>query len=138
MWDNSENSIIRNKQISVGNILCVVVGSITFIGSAAAILRVLELTLKTTSKKTKYDRLVKKILREYDRLIVENATGPDTKTTNVIKISKFEELLDVRDNLKLPIMYYVITKHTKCCFYIKHNRDLYLMVVKAVDLEENN
>ena len=51
-------------------------------------------------------------------------------------ISKFEELLDVRDNLKLPIMYYVVTKHTKCCFYIKHNDDLYLLTIKSVDLEQ--
>ena len=54
----------------------------------------------------------------------------------MIKISKFEELLDVRDNLKLPIMYYVVTKHTKCCFYIKHNDDLYLLTIKSVDLEQ--
>ena len=93
------------------------------------------------TKKTIYDQFVEKILNEYDRLIVENTTGPDTKTNNIIKISKFEELLDVRDNLKLPIMYYIVAKHTKCYFYIKHNRDLYLMTVKAADLEkeeENN
>jgi len=35
-------------------------------------------------------------------------------------------------------MYYVITKHTKCYFYIKHDKDLYLLTIKAVDLEEDN
>ena len=90
------------------------------------------------SKKSIYDKYVDRILNEYDRLIVENGTGPDLVKNNIIKISRFEELLDVRDNLKLPIMYYVIAKHTKCCFYIKHNRDLYMMTIKAVDLEESN
>ena len=80
--------------------------------------------------------MILRILNEYDRLIVENGTGPDTRDCQVIKISKFEELLDVRDNLKLPIMYYVVTKHTKCQFYIKHDDELYLLTIKAVDLEQ--
>ena len=43
----------------------------------------------------------------------------------------------VRDNLKLPIMYYVVVKHHKCYFYITHGNKIYLNVVKAIDLEKN-
>ena len=89
-------------------------------------------------KKTSYDKYINRILNEYDRLIVESTTEPDIKHSNIIKLPNFRELLDVRDNLKLPIMYYVVTKHTKCCFYIKHNDDLYLLTIKAVDLEQKS
>ena len=47
-----------------------------------------------------------------------------------------QELIDARDNLRLPIMYYSISKHNKCWFYILHGRKMYLYIVKAVDLEE--
>ena len=91
-----------------------------------------------TTNKSYYDKYIEKVLNEYDRFIVETKTGPNLKESNVIKISNFEELLDLRENIKLPIMYYIITNHTKSYFYIKHNNDLYLLTIKAVDLEEEN
>ena len=48
--------------------------------------------------------------------------------------AEFQELLDVRDNLKLPIMYYSVSKHLKCYFYITYQDRIYLNVVKAVDM----
>ena len=87
-----------------------------------------------SGKKNKYDKFVKKILNEYDRLIVENKSGPNFNS-NIIKISSFNELLDVRDNIKQPIMYYVVSEHLKCYFYIKHENDLYLFTLKEADLE---
>ena len=54
---------------------------------------------------------------------------------NVIEVSKFTELLDVRDNLKMPINYYNIAKHEKGIFYIKNNDDIYLLTLKNVDLK---
>ena len=75
-------------------------------------------------------------MNEYDRLIVETSTAPDLKNARIIKINKFEELLDVRDNLKLPIKYYVVNNHQKCNFYINHGDELYLLVIKAIDIEE--
>lgn len=76
------------------------------------------------------------MLNEYDRLIVETSTCPIISGDNVIVIDKFQELLDVRDNLKMPIMYYVVNKHQKCYFYILHENKIYLCVVKAVDLDK--
>ncbi len=85
-------------------------------------------------KNTKYDKFVNNILKEYDRLIVETNTDIDLKKYNIIEIKKFTELLDVRDNLKCPILYYCITKHYKGMFYIKNNNDIYLLIVKDIDL----
>ena len=135
---NNSNYIIQENDSKLDNIVFGILSLISLAATLIFTVQLIRLLTLLRGKKSAYDKYINKILNEYDRLIVENGTGPDTKTTNVIKISQFDELLDVRDNLKLPIMYYVIAKHTKCCFYIKHNRDLYLMVVKAVDLEEEN
>lgn len=132
---NNSNYIIQGVDSKVDNIIFGVCAVISFIAALVFAIKLIRLLTLLRGKKSIYDKYVEKILNEYDRLIVENGTGPDLKSNKVIKISKFEELLDVRDNLKLPIMYYVVTKHVKCCFYIKHNDDLYLMTIKAVDLE---
>ena len=132
---NNSNYIIQGIDSKTDNIIFGVLSVISIIGSLVFAIQMIRLLTLLRVKKSIYDKYVEKILNEYDRLIVENGTGPDTKNNKVIKISRFEELLDVRDNLKLPIMYYVITKHTKCCFYIKHNDDLYLMTIKAIDSE---
>ena len=72
-------------------------------------------------------------------MIVETETAPVINDNiNVIKVGKFQELLDVRDNLKLPIKYYVVNKHQKCYFFISHEEELYLLTIKEVDLEEGN
>lgn len=133
---NNSNYIIQGTDSKVDNVIFGVLAIITLIASLIFAVQIIRLLTLLRGKKSIYDKYVEKILNEYDRLIVENDTGPNTNDCNVIKISKFEELLDVRDNLKLPIMYYVVTKHTKCCFYIKHNNDLYLLTIKAVDLEQ--
>jgi len=86
-------------------------------------------------KRNKYDKFVKKIITEYDRLIVETETKPRLENKEIIKIRKFEELLDARDNLKRPIMYHTVTKHQKCYFYIEKDNTIYLLIIKAVDLE---
>ena len=75
-------------------------------------------------------------LRTYDRLIVESKTIIDFSNYEIIKVNKFEELLDVRDNIKMPINYYVVTPHQKAYFYIV-STNIYLYTVKEVDLENS-
>ena len=53
---------------------------------------------------------------------------------NIIKINKFTELLDVRDNLHQPIMYYNVVAHQKCHLYILKDSNLYLLTLKDVDM----
>lgn len=132
---NNSSYLVSEKNIILDNILYVILASVCLIVSIINAIKTIRLLALLKTKKSNYDKFVKKILIEYDRLIVENSTGPNLDKNNVIKINKFEELLDVRDNLKLPIMYYNVIKHHKCYFYIKHNEDVYLMTVKSTDLD---
>jgi len=135
---NNSSYIIETNESITDNIIFGIASFIVLIILIIVSVRLVRLLGMLRTKKSVYDKYIEKILNENDRLIVENMTGPDLINNNVIRISQFEELLDVRDNIKLPIMYYVITKHTKCYFYIKHDKDLYLLTIKAVDLEEDN
>lgn len=132
---NNSNNIVTEKEISYNTNIGLVFAAILFIGAVASLLRLLELLALLFTKKSKYDKQVEKILKEYDRLIVETPTCPDLNDKTIIKIGKIEELLDARDNLKLPIMYHNLVNHQKCYFYIKDNDNIYLMTLKASDIE---
>ena len=108
---------------------------ITFLIAALIMLkRIVDYCSLVTVEETEYDKYVKKILRDYDRLIVEVDSTINFNSYNVHKVNKFTELLDVRDNLKVPINYYNISKHEKGIFYIKSNDDIYVVTIKNVDL----
>ena len=127
----NDTSVVVSNYIFVGVSIILIIVIIIFIGP------LIKLLLNMRTKKSTYDKYIDKILNEYDRLIVNTTTPPNMINNNIVKVNTFEELLDVRDNLGLPIKYYVINKHQKCNFYINYNDELYLLVLKAVDLEEN-
>lgn len=138
--DINNNSYIKeHNRIIIDNIISLIVTFVFVVVSIIYAIKTIRLLEKLATKKNVYDVYVKKILNEYDRLIVETKTSPDlynTNKNNIIVIEKFTELLDVRDNLKQPIMYYVVTKHEKCHFYIINGEKLYLNTIKRVDLEK--
>lgn len=135
---NNTNTIISKSNVLMDNIVYLIIAVFALILSIVFLIKSIRLIMLTRNKKNVYDKYINKIINEYDRLIVETTTSPDLTKLNVIKVNKFEELLDVRDNLKLPIMYYTVVKHQKCQLYIKHNEDLYIMTIKAIDLEEKD
>lgn len=125
-----ESSVVVTNYIYAG-------ASIILMGVVAIFIGPLvKLLLNMRTKKSDYDKYVERILNEYDRLIVETSTPPQLMNNHVIEVGSFTELLDVRDNLSLPIKYYIINKHQKCNFYINHGNELYLLVVKDADMNE--
>ena len=134
---NQNNKVLNDDLVLVNNYLYIAIGIILIIVSIIFTIKLVRLLKYITPRKNVYDKYVNKILKEYDRLIIETSTAPRIEESKVINVSKFEELLDARDNLKLPIKYYVVTKHQKGYFYITHNDELYLLKVKKIDLEED-
>ena len=135
---NNSSYIIKTNESIIDNVIFGIFSLITIIIMIIIGVRLFHLLEMLKIKKSDYDKYIDKILNQYDRIIVENKTGPNLNECNIIKISEFEELIDVRDNMKLPIMYYIVTKHIKCYFYVKHENDLYLLTIKAVDIEQKN
>ena len=134
---NKTSQVIKNSEIIISNYIYLALGTALLLIGILEFIHLINLVLLTKNKKTNYDKYISKILNEYDRLIVETTTPPNTQEKNIIKINDFNELLDVRDNLKLPIKYFVLSKHQKCQFYIDHEEELYILTIKEVDIEEN-
>ncbi len=78
---------------------------------------------------TSYKKTLHKILKEYDRFIVETETEYKTDNHNIIDVPSFEELLDVKENVEGPIVHKELDP-TMSVFYIKENEDIYRFILK--------
>ncbi len=132
--NKSIDKYITSKNIVINGYLIFIVG-ITFLFTSLIFLFFIFMIIKKYTKTiSKYDKFINKILKEYDRLIVETATFPDEKEYNVLIINNFNELVDVRDNLRSPIMFYNVKDHKMSKFYILNNNNLYLYIVNSNDI----
>ncbi len=132
---NKTSKLVRDEKLVITSYIKLISGIISLLIGIYFTYRYIKMLLKLRVKRTKFDKYIKKILNEYDRLIVETTTPPILKNKNIILINKFQELLDVRDNLRLPVKYYIVDKHKECNFYINHDDELYLFTIKDSDLK---
>lgn len=132
--NKSIDKYITSKNIVINSYLNFITG-ITFLFTSLMFLTFIFVIIKKYAKTiSRYDKLINKILKEYDRLIVETATFPDEKNYNVLIINTFNELVDVRDNLRSPIMFYNAKDHKMSKFYILNDNNLYLYIVNSKDI----
>lgn len=133
---NENKKILVNEKPKLNDYYSYAVATALLIITVDLVYRLFSLVVVNKQKKSDYDKYIEKILREYDRLIVNTKTAPDKNKMNIIKIDSFQELLDARDNVKDAIKYYVVAEHQKCNFYFTNGKELYLLVIKAVDINK--
>ncbi len=130
---NVNRQIITSPEVNF-NLFCLIMELLFFVPTCIIMVKMIGKIIAAFDVYTPYDRYVNKILKEYDRLIVETNSSLKTKGFNIIEINTFTELLDARDNLNLPILYLNTIPHHEGIFYIINNNDLYLMMVKNEEL----
>lgn len=136
---NHKSSLINSSKVLLNDVFFLTLAIILFGFAVLFLVKTLLLLKLTKRKKSKYEEYIDKILKEYDRLIVVTKTAPYIRENDkTIYIDSFEELLDVCNKTKEPILYYNIVKGQKCNFYINHEDKVYLTIIKAVDMEKAN
>lgn len=135
---NNQSEIINDASLTLSNYILMILAIIVFAGGIFAGVNLVLLLIKLLPRPNAFDEYIEKIMREYDRLIVTTTTKPNLagKKCETIRIHSFDEILDVRDNLKIPVMWYLISPHNKGCFYIKDNNTIYIYYVKKSLLEK--
>ena len=134
---NDTSNIIKKQTMSIKDYLPLILSVIFIILSIIMMIKTMRNIKMIRRKKSAYDKQVAKILKEYDRLIAESETLMSFDNKEIININKFTELLDIHDNLQLPIMYYEVVEHKKCYFYISHENVIYLLELNVEKIEEN-
>ena len=131
--NSSANQTLTDEQSLSKPVILLICGTVLLL--VIAIIYYVIYIINSAEKKTKYEQKVNKILREFDRAITE-AKGKlrIDRRANTIEIKDFMELLDVHDNLNIPIVYYRINS-TKSLFIVKNENDIYYYVIKSDDFE---
>lgn len=120
------------------NVSYAVVGLFFVLLGVFGIVKLSNLVCKVVGTTSLYQRKLQKILKEYDRVIV-NSRG-DYKIDNnkkLVKVESFRELLDARNTLDKPIVY-VKVNNVKSEFYVEDNNTIFKYTMKEVDIEEEN
>ena len=128
------DEFISSRSIVINSYLKFIIGIIFLFLSLIFLSFIFVIIKKYTETISKYDKFINKILKVYDRLIVETSTFPNEESYNVLLINSFNELVDVRDNLHSPIMFYNVKEHKISKFYILNDNNLYLYIVNSKDI----
>ena len=65
-----------------------------------------------------YASTLKKFVDTHDSIIANVTNLPDTSQLNIVKVSSFEELIDVYNEVRMPINFYESKKRNKAVFMI--------------------
>ena len=123
IYKNKRNVEIKNKPLIFICTTISLVSTILFILLFKAIFNI--------KPKSKYTKQLDKILKNYDQVIVEVETPVKEKDFNVILVKSFEEMLDLEDELRIPIIFYEnIYKHISI-FTITHDNIVYKYVLRS-------
>lgn len=138
--DNTTNirKVVDLENTSWGeyNTVCLAVGIVLLLISLIIIIKLTSFVNKSIHTKSKYEKTLETILREYDRIIVNAKEGYVIPIDKVIlELDSFNELLDARDTLEKPIVYERINE-IKSQFYVEDDNKVYKYTLKEVDLEE--
>ena len=129
------SNIIKKETMTIKDYLPLVLSAVFIIIAIIMMIKAMRNINLLRKKKSAYDKYVNKILKEYDRLIAESSSLLSFEGKEIININKFTELLDIHDNLQLPIMYYEEKEHELSYFYISHDNVIYLLKIDSNNVE---
>lgn len=134
---NDNGTIITYSNENTLNKVTLIIAMVSGLLAVVFMDKLIYLILKVRLGKSKYQKKRDKILKEYDRVIsnTKDEIMISDKST-VTEIYSFEELLDIRDNLNLPILYHEDKKNIESTFVIKHFDEVYLYKLKEKDFKD--
>ena len=116
---------------------CKVLGFVIILFDIVYLINVIRYTIKK-SKKNIYKTTLTKILRNHDSIIANINTLPNTDDLNVIEIATFEELLDVYNEVRMPINYYQDYDYMESTFMIINDGIAWIYKLNKEDIEDDN
>lgn len=122
-----------NKALLIMFIICIVLGLLFTIITIEKLVRFI---YQTKPNEISYQKELNKILKKYDKYIInlENHNSIENPKDEYT-VKSFQELLDVRNTLKEPILYYKINDN-KSEFYIQGKEKTYKYIMKESDFKK--
>ena len=123
-FDGTSSNTLTNTILYVLAIICDLIALVF-------LFKVVSSKIAVSKETSKYDKFINKTLKQYDSYITE-AEHETTNKENMVRISTFRELLDVRNNVNKTIVYIRIDDNTSK-FEIIDGNTLYYYVANRED-----
>ena len=91
---------------------------------------------KIKVKGTEYDRILSRILKDYEGIVARVRKVPDFKDHTLVELESFDEILDISERLDKPILFIEMHKHQKSWFMVVNNNEIYKYALKLVDVDK--
>ena len=122
-----DDVITKKDNISIGFLVMLVSNIILMV---ALVLRLMLFIIAINRHKDKYEAEINKILREYDRAITEAKGSFElSEEDNNVEVNTFLELMDVHDNLNVPIIFYR-DSDSRCIFVVRDSVNVYYCIIR--------
>lgn len=105
--------------------------SIILIVISAPICIVMFYKLFKITNVSQYILQLRKILKGFGDIIAEVTTKPDLRGLNIIEVKKFEDLINIEEELRVPILYYELEKDNEAWFIITTGNQVYRYILRA-------
>lgn len=117
---NNSNSILYSHKLEISGIIIlgiisIVIGLIEFIISINNMMK---------SKIDPYEKELNRLLKNYDTYII-TATNDFKEDKDIVKVEKFNELLDAQKIEQVPIIFYEVEPGNKSYFVLKGEKETY-------------
>lgn len=134
---NNNGMLFAKGNISINNPLLFVVAVISLVIVLMLLITSISIYIKFKRRNVYYITLGKYV-NEYDRLIIngsyENTSIDENKYDNIVKVEKFEELVDAAENLSLPILFYEVIPGELSFFVVTNGDTLYKFTLDKANL----
>lgn len=98
------------------------------------VISLIKAIVSVLKERSKYDIILKKLLKDYDSIIGNAQNKIDETGYKVLKMSSFEELRDIHDNLGTPIIYNELKEHKSAEFVIINDNIIYKYILDEKDV----
>lgn len=119
------------------NIPFIVIGIVLIVGDIVAFLKLYK-KIFDIDERSEYRATLNKILKNYGDVVVEIVKPVKTKITGVIDVKSFNEMIDLEEELRIPILFHEIPGRGEGWFTLIHHETLYRYVLKDEKPEKEN
>ena len=102
-------------------LLCLMLGILIIFLTIVLIIRII-INRSNNRKNHLYESTLKKFVDAHDSIIANVTNLPDITDLSLVHVSSFEELIDVYNEVRMPINFYENRNHTKAVFRIINDR----------------
>ena len=130
------SKIISNTEIieSSKNYVLMAISGVLFLIGLVSTIKLLIALKKMTENHSVLFKL-NKILKDHASVVVEIDSVPRVRQATIIEVKQFKDMIDVQQELHLPILYHKSEELTENSFYIISGNQIYRYVINA-DMEQ--